>query len=104
LPQTNLRLWHRRSDSASNSYDCFFLRSAQRFFIISDKRFLPAGVSPRRLGLVEEEAAVVEPGRRPLRALVAPDCSSSPMALPILSISCLNSATIFSRSNIVASG
>lgn len=92
--------------ASARGYACFFLRSAQRFFIISDKRFLPAGVSPRRRGPlaeVEAEAGVADFGGRPLRARGACD-SSNPIALPMRSISCLNSATIFSRSNIVASG
>src|ERR1700676_5744942 len=29
-------------------YEPFFLRSAQRFFIVSDSRLLPSGVSPSR--------------------------------------------------------
>jgi hypothetical protein len=78
---------------------CFFLRSAQRFFIISDRRFLPAGVSPRPRFVLEAVAAAAL-GGRPLRAVGACD-SSRPIALPMRSISCLNSATIFSRSNIV---
>jgi hypothetical protein len=31
-----------------DSYDFFFLRSAQRFFIASDRRLLPSGVIPPR--------------------------------------------------------
>jgi hypothetical protein len=33
---------------ASNLYDSFFLRSAQRFFIANDSRLLPSGVRPPR--------------------------------------------------------
>jgi hypothetical protein len=41
---------------------------------------------------------------RPRRALGDSEASSSPIALPIRSISLFKSATIFSRFNVVASG
>jgi hypothetical protein len=56
----------------------FFLRSAQRFFIISDSRFLPSGVIPRPRGdlVFDREALVTE------RVLLLPsDPSSSNAAI-----------------------
>lgn len=42
-----------RAPASPEDYAAFFLRSAHRFFIISDKRFLPAALSPpRRLCIV----------------------------------------------------
>ena len=77
------------------------MRSAQRFFIASDKRFLPAGViPPRRFFLL--------PGAEVLRALplvhVAmleeADSISAAIALPIRSLSLSSSDTIFCMSKV----
>jgi hypothetical protein len=75
---------------------CFFLRSAQRFFIASDSRFLPSGVSrPRRFLFLPAGA-----GFGPRLAPAAAEPSSAAIALPIRSASRLKSATILSISKV----
>jgi len=76
-----------------NSYELFFLRSAQRFFIISDSRFLPAAVRPPRLFLRELGACrgVV---LRLARAAVPSIPSKAAMARSIRSLSLFNSPNI----------
>ena len=76
-----------------SSYELFFLRSAQRFFIISDSRFLPAGVRPPRFFLREVAAC----GAATLRfapAAVVSGASNAAMARSSRSLSLFNSATI----------
>jgi hypothetical protein len=73
--------------------ELFFLRSAQRFFIISDSRFLPAGVRPARFFLLEVAAC----GAATLRfvpAAAVSDPSNAAMARLSRSLSLFNSATI----------
>jgi hypothetical protein len=72
----------------------FRRRSAQRFFIASDNRFLPSGVRrPRRF------LFAVLPGFGPrLAGVPDADPNSALIALPILSASRLKSATILSIS------
>src|SRR6202167_599087 len=87
-------------------YDLFFLRSAQRFFIAIDNRFLPSGVRPPRLrffGFV----FVVEPLGRPRRFLPRPgntDPTSASMAPPSRSLSFVKSASNISRSQVRSFG
>src|SRR5271163_2846516 len=87
-------------------YELFFLRSAHRFFIAIDKRFLPAGVRPPRLrffGFV----FVVEPLGRPRRFLPRPgmtDPTRASMAQPRRSFSFVKSASNLSRSKIHSFG
>ncbi len=75
-----------------------FLRSAQRFFIASDKRFLPFGVMPPRLFLLT-------PVRRrvPAPLFLVPCCddpTSATMAPVSRSLSSFKSATILCKSKI----
>jgi hypothetical protein len=85
---------------SSSRYELFFLRSAQRFFIAIDRRFLPSGVRPPRLRFF-----IVVPLGLPTRFFLRPpdkaalaDPSRAVMARPSLSRSLAKSATIFSRS------
>ena len=93
-------------DMRAPCYELFFLRSAQRFFIAIDSRFLPAGVRPPRLrffGLV----FVVEPLGRPRRFFPRPgmtDPTSASMARPSRSFSFVKSASNLSRSKIRSFG
>jgi hypothetical protein len=80
----------------------FFLRSAQRFFIAIDSRFLPAGVRPPRLRFFE-----VVPLGLPTFFLPPPekaDPKSAEIARPSLSLSFAKSATNFSRSKVRSFG
>lgn len=80
-------------------YKPFFLRSAQRFFIAIDNRFLPSGVRPPRLRLFG-----VVPFGLPARVFLPPPDKAEPtsaaIARPSLSASSFNSATNLSRSKI----
>ena len=81
------------------SYEPFFLRSAQRFFIANDNRLLPSGVSPPRfLAFNAGERGVTTLVFFAARGEFAP--SSAAMARLSLSLSCFKSATILSRSKI----
>lgn len=84
-------------------YKPFFLRSAQRFFIAIDNRFLPSGVRPPRLRLFD-----VVPLGLPARLFLPPrdkaDPKSAAIARPSLSLSSFNSATNLSRSKIRSFG
>src|ERR1019366_21626 len=84
-------------------YIPFFLRSAQRFFIAIDNRFLPSGVRPPRLRFFD-----VVPFGLPARAFLPPpdkaDPTSAAIARPSLSASSFNSATNLSRSKIRSFG
>ena len=79
------------------------LRSAQRFFIAIDNRFLPSGVRPPRLRFFD-----VVPFGLPTRVFLPPpdkaDPTSAAIARPSLSLSSFNSATNFSRSKIRSFG
>lgn len=70
-----------------------FRRSAHRFFIATDKRLLPSGVSRRRrlFAAGAEPAITFAPA-----VLFEPRPSSAAMALLSRVISCFNSATILS--------
>jgi hypothetical protein len=71
------------------------LRAAQRFFIISDKRFLPSGVIPPRLFLF-----AVGPLRVPFLLVAAgPTPNRAEIARPSRSLSFFKSATIPLMSN-----
>jgi hypothetical protein len=85
---------------SSSRYELLFLRSAQRFFIAIDRRFLPAGVKPPRLRFF-----IVVPLGLPTRFFLPPPDKAAPadpsralMARPSRSRSFAKSATIFSRS------
>jgi hypothetical protein len=76
----------------------FFLRSAQRRFIASDRRFLPAAVSrPRFLPVVAGEDAAILAGPR-----LGADPDNASIARPIRSLSDFKSAIIFSTSNVLS--
>ena len=84
----------------ATSYEAFFLRSAQRFFIANDNRLRPSGVRP-----LPRPSPVGADGRGAatlvfftIRCEVVP--SSSAMARPSRSLSCFKSATILSRSKL----
>jgi hypothetical protein len=84
---------------SSSRYELFFLRSAQRFFIAIDRRFLPAGVKPPL------RFFIVVPLGLPTRFFLPPPDKAAPadpsravMARPSLSRSLAKSATNFSRS------
>ena len=84
-------------------YKPFFLRSAQRFFIAIDSRFLPSGVKPPRSRRFD-----VVPFGLPARLFLLPpdkaDSKSAAIARPSRSASSFNSATNFSRSKIRSFG
>jgi hypothetical protein len=82
-----------------SSYELFFLRSAQRFFIISDSRFLPAGVRPPRFFLREVPAWAVATLRFAPTAVVS-GASKAAMARSSRSLSLFNSATIERKSKV----
>ena len=77
----------------SPTYARFFFFSAQRFFIGSDNRFLPAGVNPLRFG---------RPASLPGAALAAlePTVASRVMARSMRSRSLFSSVRILARSNV----
>src|SRR6202158_2470473 len=79
-------------------YEPFFLRSAQRFFIASDSRLLPSGVSPPRFFPFNAGGGGV--ATPVLTARGEFDLSSTAMARLSLSLSCFKSATILCRSTI----
>ena len=92
-----------RASRSADGYEDLALRllSAQRFFISSDNRFLPAAVRPRPRRATEplsSRAAVFRALAGKLRSL------SRSMAWFSRSRSCSSSATIFSRSKIVLHG
>ena len=84
-------------------YELFFLRSAQRFFIASDSRFLPAGVRPARFLLLEVAACGVATLRFvPAASVSGP--SNAAMARLSRSLSLFNSATIEGMSKVRSFG
>jgi len=78
---------------ATAIYARFFFFSAQRFFIASDNRFLPAGVNPLRFG---RTASL--PGAA--LAALEPSPASRVMARSMRSRSLFSSARILARSNV----
>ena len=80
----------------------FFLRSAQRFFIASDNRFLPSAVRPPRLLLLAMGAEAAAFAFEVAAGESVP--SSAAMARLSRSFSLFNSATILSTSKIRSSG
>ena len=79
-------------------YEPFFLRSAQRFFIASDSRLLPSGVTPPRFFPFNAGGGGV--ATPVLTARGEFDPSSTAMARLSLSLSCFKSATILCTSTI----
>jgi hypothetical protein len=122
--------YHTRQPQRPSAQEAFLLLSAQRFFIASDSRFLPAGVSgPRLFGtaalgdkpfarrFAQRRFIASDKRRRPsgvmlpfllraafrVRPLPPTPAPSSNVAIarPIFSLSRFNSAMILSRSNFV---
>jgi hypothetical protein len=79
----------------------FFLRSAQRFFMISDNRLRPAGVMLPRLFMAR--AAVLEAGALSLTGAFAKSKpSNTPIARASRSLSVFSSVTIVFRFKLVS--
>jgi hypothetical protein len=75
------------------------LRSAQRFFIASESRLLPSGVSvPRFFAFIAVARGMPTFFSFGVRVGFVP--SNAAMARPILSLSCIKSAIILFRSKI----
>jgi hypothetical protein len=103
--KTSLRFAISGSDSSvryassvmRRGYDFLKRPSFQRFFISSERRFLPAGVRPRRIGL---PAAVFDDTMLLLVEMLVLELppSSAAMALSSRSRSCFSSLTILTSS------
>ena len=76
------------------------MRSAQRFFMASDRRFLPAGVIPPRLFPVADAAVLRATLLFRVVRLEEADSTSAAIALPIRSLSLSSSDTILSISKV----
>jgi hypothetical protein len=76
----------------------FFLRSAHRFFMSSDSRFLPSLLIPPRRFLFAGTALALGPGFRPRLAPVEPIPTRALIARTNRSRSFIKSATILSIS------
>ena len=95
------RLTSKRATIRWSLYRPFFRRSAQRFFIASDNRFLPSAVRRPRLLLF---AVGAEAAAFPFEVAAGWVPSSAAMARLSRSLSLFNSATILSMSKIRSSG